>query len=338
MTTNSALGVSDPILEPQHVLDLCKRLLSASAEFPTLRHFALRSDDELCWNVLAAQRELNTEIPSLPVAGRGFADRRILRLQSGKRLIDEGVTDDPVAAGFTANRREWVWERSLVESYRDPNFVDCFKATEQPLKVSGKPWIGRLIDAKVKPLASCKSFHFMRNIALEVLPELLNDRIGLNVVELNWEDQERLWIERLYELFPPVARRFGPVEIATLPMNVFATTARAIEMLSANVKNNVTEAVLQHNVAKMTGETFTDPIEEVFAKQKLALYQCLKQRHRRTSFDELAVLKGCWKIDSPQDATIVKGLKRLQKALNEIPNCPVQLVISKNDRRTWLDK
>ena len=252
MTTNAALGVSDPVRE-QRVLDLCKRLLSASAEFPTLRHFALRSDDEHCWNVLAAQRELNTQIPSLPVAGRGFADRRILRLQSGKRLIDEGVTDDPVAAGFTANRREWVWERSLVESYRDPNFVDCFKATEQPLKVSGKPWIGRLIDAKVKPLASCKSFHFMRNIALEVLPELLNDRIGLNVAELNWEDQERRWIERLYELFPPVARRFGPVEIATLPMNVFATTAKAIEACH-KVERAAKSQAKRHRKRKSVGE------------------------------------------------------------------------------------
>jgi hypothetical protein len=81
-----------------------------------------------------------------------------------------------------------------------------------------------------------------------------------------------------------------------------------------------------------------DPIEDVLTGQLLPLYRYLKTRKRRTSFDSLAKLKNCWRNDEPSEDAIVKALKRLQKELNKIPNCPTSLVVEAKNRRTYLDK
>ena len=80
-----------------------------------------------------------------------------------------------------------------------------------------------------------------------------------------------------------------------------------------------------------------DPIEDVLTGQSLTLYRHLKTRARRTSFDTLAKLR-CWRVDDPSPETILKALKRLQRQLNGISDCPAPLVIEAKDRRTYLDK
>ena len=83
----------------------------------------------------------------------------------------------------------------------------------------------------------------------------------------------------------------------------------------------------------MTDDGEDDPVEDVLTLQKLTLYRDLKKRKHRASFDSLAKLRNCWRVEEPCDETIVAGLKRLRKELNKIPDYPVRLVIEAKDRQ-----
>lgn len=230
MATSGSLGLADSLRE-QRVLELHKRLSSAANEFPALTHFGLRSDDPRCWKSLhlANCDGLNAQIPALPPARKGCPDTRIRQLKRWEQDFGRGLLSDSERGQFDAQLREWVWERSLTECCRDQSYHGGFIAVGQRLTINGRDWIGRLVDPTVREMASCKGFHLMRRLAPQLLPDLLGVE---HVANLDWNEQERLWMERLYEFFPSESRHFGPIEILTLPMNVFATTARAIELTS----------------------------------------------------------------------------------------------------------
>lgn len=227
MATSGSLGLADSLRE-QRLLELHKRLTAAANEFPAFTHFALRSDDPLCWKSLhlANCDGLNAQIPALPPARKGWPDPRIRQLKRWEQDFGHGLLSDSERGQLDAGIREWVWERSLTECCRDPNYQGGFMAVGQRLTINGRDWIGRLVDGTVRGMASCKGFHLMRRLAPQLLPDLLGVE---QVADLDWDEHERLWMERLYELFPSESRHFGPIEILTLPMNVFATTARLLE-------------------------------------------------------------------------------------------------------------
>lgn len=81
-----------------------------------------------------------------------------------------------------------------------------------------------------------------------------------------------------------------------------------------------------------------DLIEDGLSGQQLKLYRFLKAKKHRTRFDTLADA-GCWRCgNNPSPDAIVKALKRLQDALNQIAGGTTWLVIESANSRTYLDK
>ena len=218
--------MADDELRRQRVLRLQARLLEASEQFPMFNHFAMRSDDPLCWNALA-----NEPIDSVPDIPRSpFVPNSHLCARWDQHFEKRFATQDDERherSSLEYDTHRWVWEAVLFTKYHYG--TECVKSPTQWLKVAGTNWIGVFADPTALDI-HLPGHHRLTQFGSEILAEVCDDSLSSKASQVaEWNIRDRLLVETLYREFPQQPTQHGPIEIITLPWNVFLTTARLIE-------------------------------------------------------------------------------------------------------------
>lgn len=242
--------MGDEDLRRQRVLRLHSRLLEASEQFPTFNHFAMRSDDPLCWSALAA--EPIDSVPDIPRSPH--TPNCHLRAQWDQHFEKRYATqaDERHARSSLEFRTHlWLWESVLFTKYGYG--TGCVKSPVQRLTVAANIWNGLFTDPTEHGI-NLPGHHQLMKFGSEILSEVCEDALSSKASQIiEWSVRDRLLVETLYREFPQQPTQHGPIEIIALPWNVFLTAARLLERRMSSPFSNPRSFSPSELCAKLDG-------------------------------------------------------------------------------------